>query len=131
VLTSLKIFKKSIFTKLFLLHLFPLITPNKDCHYYNKECLKFAVLYVKNILFLASPVISGNNIYSLKPPSEKEREIEVNDYNIKIKQVKVFSASSNSKTLLMFLNNGLRNMFSKIGYTEIGKTGKFFQVKNA
>lgn len=31
----------------------------------------------------------------------------------------------------MFLNNGLRNMFRKIGYTEIGKTGKFFQVKNA
>lgn len=30
----------------------------------------------------------------------------------------------------MFLNNGLRNMFSKVGYTEIGKTGKFFQVKN-
>ena len=30
----------------------------------------------------------------------------------------------------MFLNNGLRNVFNKIGYTEIGKTGKFFQVKN-
>lgn len=30
----------------------------------------------------------------------------------------------------MFLNNGLRNMFSKIGYTEIGKTGKFFKVNN-
>lgn len=28
----------------------------------------------------------------------------------------------------MFLNNGLRNMFKKIDYTEIGKTGKFFKV---
>lgn len=30
----------------------------------------------------------------------------------------------------MFLNNGLRNMFNKVGYTQIGKSGKFFQVKN-
>lgn len=28
----------------------------------------------------------------------------------------------------MFLNNGLRNMFRKIGYIEIGKTGKFFKT---
>lgn len=31
----------------------------------------------------------------------------------------------------MFLNKALKNMFSKIGYTEIGNTGKFFEVKNA
>lgn len=30
----------------------------------------------------------------------------------------------------MFLNNGLRNMFGKIGYTEIGKSGKFFKVNS-
>lgn len=30
----------------------------------------------------------------------------------------------------MFLNNGLRNLFSKIGYTEIGKSGKFFKVNS-
>ena len=30
----------------------------------------------------------------------------------------------------MFLNNGLRNLFGKIGYTEIGKSGKFFKVSS-
>lgn len=30
----------------------------------------------------------------------------------------------------MFLNNGLRNIFNKIGYTQIGKTGKFFKVSD-
>ncbi len=69
------------------------------------------------MLFLASPVISGFNIYSLKPPVEKEREFKVSDHSIKIKQVKVINAAGNPKTLLMFLNNGLRNMFNKIGYT--------------
>lgn len=83
------------------------------------------------MLFLASPVISGFNIYSLKPPTEQEREFNISDYTIKIKQIKVINSAGNPKTLLMFLNNGLRNMFNKIGYTEIGKTGKFFQVKNA
>lgn len=30
----------------------------------------------------------------------------------------------------MFLNNGLRNMFNRIDYTEIGKSGKFFKISN-
>lgn len=80
---------------------------------------------------LASPVISGANIYSLKPPKQIQREFKADDYKIKIKQVKVIPVKENCKTLLMFLNNGLRNMFRKIGYTEIGKTGKFFQIKNS
>jgi hypothetical protein len=52
----------------------------------------------------------------------------MDDYMIKIKHVKTIPVSENPKTLLMFLNNGLRNMFSKIGYTEIGRTGKFFKI---
>jgi hypothetical protein len=55
----------------------------------------------------------------------------VEDYTVKIKHVKTIVVNQNPKALLMFLNNGLRNMFSKIGYTEIGRTSKFFKVSNA
>jgi hypothetical protein len=75
-------------------------------------------------------VISGSNLFSLVAPSETEKDIQVDDYTIKIKQVKVIPVGSNPKALLMFLNNGLRNMFGKIGYTEIGKTGKFFKISS-
>lgn len=44
--------------------------------------------------------------------------------------MKIVAARENHKNLLMFLNNGLRNMFNKIGYIEIGKSGKFFEVRN-
>ena len=80
--------------------------------------------------FIPSPVISGNNIYSLKAPSQTEKEFKSDQYSITIKQVKVLSISKSPKTLLHFLNNGLRNLFNRLDYTEIGKTGKFFQVKN-
>ena len=80
--------------------------------------------------FIPSPVISGNNIYSLKAPSQTEKEFKSDKYSITIKQVKVLSVSKSPKTLLHFLNNGLRNLFNRLDYTEIGKTGKFFQVKN-
>lgn len=69
-------------------------------------------------------------MYSLNPSTEKEFEIKVGDYSIKIKQVKMIPVKENPKTLLMFLNNGLRNMFNKIGYAEIGKSGKFFKVSS-
>ena len=79
--------------------------------------------------FIPSPVISGNNILSIKAPSEKEKEFKVDEYSILIKQVKVYSLAENPKSLLQFLNIGLRNLFHRLDYTEIGKTGKFFQVK--
>lgn len=87
-----------------------------------------------NIYNLASPVISGSNLLSTKAPAfkgeEKEREIIVDAYVIKIRLVKKIPVHDNPKALLMFLNNGLRNMFNKIGYTEIGKSGKFFKVSS-
>lgn len=45
-----------------------------------------------------------------------QRDISVDGYKILIKQVKMINVKDNPKTLLNFLNNGLRNMFNKIGY---------------
>lgn len=48
-----------------------------------------------------------------------------------IKQVKILNLLENEKTLLYFLNNGLRNLLRRLDYTEIGKSGKFFNCKGA
>lgn len=80
--------------------------------------------------FIHSPVLSGQNIYSLKPPSQTEREFSADGYKILVKQVKMLSLYDSPKTLLHFLNNGLRNLFNRLNYTEIGRTGKFFEVRN-
>jgi hypothetical protein len=75
-------------------------------------------------------VITGGNIYSLRKPSVEEREIQINEFLIKIALVKKMEVNKNPKTLLMFLNNGLRNIFRKIGYSEIAKSGKFYRISN-
>jgi hypothetical protein len=62
-------------------------------------------------------VINGSNIFSLKAPADKEKEFQIGEYAVKIRIVKTIPVAQNPITLLMFLNNGLRNMFSKIGYT--------------
>jgi hypothetical protein len=60
----------------------------------------------------------------------EEHEIQINEYLVRVKMVKVMEVKKNPKTLLMFLNNGLRNMFRKIGYSEIGKSGRFYKIDN-
>jgi hypothetical protein len=37
--------------------------------------------------------------------------------------------SKNKNMLVMFLNNALRNLLSRLDYIEIGKTGKYFNAK--
>lgn len=32
--------------------------------------------------------------------------------------------------LVQFLNNGLKNLMSKLKYIELGKTGKYFNTQN-
>ena len=32
---------------------------------------------------------------------------------------------------MQFLNNGLRNLMSKLDYVEIGRTGKYFNAKRS
>lgn len=51
------------------------------------------------------------------------------EYLVKIKQVKVLNVKENPKVLLSFLNNGLRNIMNKLNYTEIGRSGKYFNIK--
>ena len=46
-----------------------------------------------------------------------------------IKKVKVLDVNANPNLLLFFLNNSLRNVMSEISYNEIGRTGKFFNIK--
>ena len=38
------------------------------------------------------------------------------------------SVKENPKLLVQFLNNGLRNLMSKLNYVEIGRTGKYFNA---
>lgn len=47
-------------------------------------------------------------------------------YDLNVKQVKVFEIGGNPKLLLLFLNNALRQVMGRLGYVEIGKTGKYF-----
>ena len=88
-------------------------------------------LYPELKEMIPSPVLSGSNIYSLKPPSEKEKEFKVDDFSVTIKQVKTLNFKENPKSLLHFFNNALRNLFNRLNYAEIGRTGKFFYCKDA
>lgn len=47
---------------------------------------------------------------------------------MQVKLVKVLDCEENPKVLLSFLNNGLRNIMRKLNYTEIGRSGKYFNV---
>lgn len=47
-----------------------------------------------------------------------------------MKQVKVYNLSGDPKMLLTFLNNGLRNIMSRLNYVEIGRSGKYFNAKD-
>jgi hypothetical protein len=42
----------------------------------------------------------------------------------------VIDARNDPKTLLFFLNNKFRNVMSEAGYSEIGRTGKYFNIKS-
>ncbi len=75
------------------------------------------------------PVLSGMNIYSTSSPTSIEQEYKCNEYKIKVKQVKLYDVSGNKNMVLTFLNNGLKNLMTKLGYVEIGKSGKFFNPK--
>jgi hypothetical protein len=75
-------------------------------------------------------VITGGNIYSLEKPGAEEQQIQIQEYQVRITLVKKVEVNKNPKALLMFLNNGLRNIFRKIGYWEIGKSGRFYRISN-
>ena len=66
------------------------------------------------------------NIYSVHAPVSKEIVIMTTTHEISIKEVKVLSVKENSKMLVGFLNNGLRNLMSRLNYVEIGRSGKYF-----
>ena len=56
------------------------------------------------------------NIYSTTAPNAIEQEYSCNEYKIKVKQVKVYDVSGNKNMVLTFLNNGLKNLMTKLGY---------------
>lgn len=43
--------------------------------------------------------------------------------------MKTIDAKNDTKSLLFFLNNRFRNVMSEAGFSEIGRTGKYFNVK--
>ena len=65
---------------------------------------------------IENPVVSGNNIYSLKAPAKIEETYTSGIYQVRIKQVKVYNLEDNPKLLLSFLNNGLRNVMNKLDF---------------
>jgi len=56
--------------------------------------------------------------------------MQVKEFKVSIKKVKVIDVQNDPKTLLFFLNNRFRNAMSEAGYSEIGKTGKYFNIKS-
>ncbi len=74
------------------------------------------------------PVLSGNNIYSTKPAKSQEFEVEGRGHKVSVREVKVLKVKENPKLLLSFLNNGLRSIMRKLNYTEIGRSGKYFNA---
>ena len=69
------------------------------------------------------------NLISIKEPKQDLGEFQVGEYKVSIKKVKSIDAKNDPKTLLFFLNNRFRNVMSEAGYSEIGRTGKFFNIK--
>lgn len=61
-------------------------------------------------------MITGFNIYAKQEGSSKEETFHADDYDINVKQVKIYDLASSPKVLLHFLNSGLRNVMSKLGY---------------
>lgn len=66
--------------------------------------------------YIENPVISGNNIYSLKASKAETFEVSVREYVVVVKEVKVLKVKENPKLLLSFLNNGLRSIMRKLNY---------------
>lgn len=79
---------------------------------------------------IPNPVLSGFNVFSTEAPYQAEQDYAHSQYTVKIKQVKVYNLSGDPKMLLTFLNNGLRNIMSRLNYVEIGRSGKFFNAKD-
>lgn len=79
---------------------------------------------------IKNPVFSGNNIFSLDDPTDKQMTFEQDSYQISIRQVKTYDCKTNPKLFLTFMNNALRNSMRNINYVEIGKTGKYFNSRD-
>ena len=43
--------------------------------------------------------------------------------------MRILECKKDPRNLLFFLNNRLRNTLSQAGYSEIGKSGKYFNIK--
>ncbi len=53
-------------------------------------------------------------------------EVRWRDYTVAISQRKVFEVADKPNVFLLFLNNPLRGIMGRLGYIEIGRTGKYF-----
>ncbi len=79
--------------------------------------------------FIDNPVLCGFTIYSIKEPQTIEENFDAGNYKINVKKVKTLDLASNQSLLLTFLNNGLRNNMVKLGYAEIGRSGRYFNTR--
>ena len=79
--------------------------------------------------FIFNPVICGFTIYSLKESQTLEETFTTGNHSINIKKVKSLDLTANQSLLLTFLNNGLRNNMVRLGYAEIGRSGKYFNTR--
>lgn len=70
------------------------------------------------------------NLISTREPTEEIKEFDLGEHKLTVKKVKVIDVQNDPKTLLFFLNNRFRNTMSEAGYSEIGRTGKYFNIRS-
>lgn len=66
---------------------------------------------------------------SSKEPLAENKDMNLGDFVVSVKKVKVIATVDDPKTFLFFLNNKFRNVMAQTGYVEIGRTGKYFNIK--
>ena len=68
------------------------------------------------------------NICSATPSKKVEFKVQVDNYEIAIKQVKQIGVNEDIRPVLNFLNIALRNVMLRHNYSELGKSRKFFNT---
>ncbi len=99
----------------------------RDNRHKRKQILQACWSDIQSMI--PNPAICGMNLISNKEPKQDSVEFQIREYKVLIKKVNTIDAKKDQKTLLFFLNNKFRTVMSEVGYCEIGRTGKFFNIK--
>ena len=56
---------------------------------------------------------------------------KANEYTVTIKKKNVYEVASKPEVFKLFLNVTLRGIMTRLGYVEIGKSGRYFNIKSS